>query len=155
MKPLPTASDRSTPVRIKKAEVGHREAIRRLYVQIKSPHARRIHIREYFVALVRGKLVGCAAIRSIGNSGYLYGRAVAKDWRRRGVGTALLARRIQWLRRRKAKAAFALVMFWNVSTFRRLGFRIVSRAELPKSARDLRDFRDDRNRHSATLWIEF
>jgi len=141
-------------IQIKRARDRDRRAIWRLHLEIKSPHARRINIDEYFVAIAAGKVVGCAAIRRVRGGGYLYGRAVRGEWRQRGIGTALIVRRLEWLRARGAKVAVGLVMFWNVSVFRKLGFQTIPRAELPMQYLKLGDFRNERNCHCATLLKE-
>jgi N-acetylglutamate synthase-like GNAT family acetyltransferase len=141
-------------IQIRKARSWDREEIRRLYLSINSPHGLRININDYFVALVDGKIVGCAAIRRVRNGGYLYGRAVMKQWRRRGIGTALIARRLEWLRDHGVKTAASIVMFWNLSPFRKLGFRTMPRVDVPLHYKKLADFRNPRNRHCARLWIE-
>jgi N-acetylglutamate synthase-like GNAT family acetyltransferase len=145
---------RSREVQIKKATPSHRVAIRRLHLMNRSPHARQIRIHEYFVALVGRQVVGCAAIFPVPGGGYLYGRAVTKEWRRKGIGAALLTHRVEWLKNQGARLALSLVMFWNVSTFRRLGFRTVPREDLPPNLRRIKDFQDERNRHCATVWID-
>lgn len=144
----------STRIQIRKARSGDRATIRQLYLGIKSPHARRIAIDEYFVALSEKNIIGCAAIRRIQNGGYLYGRAVVKEWRCQGIGTALLAERLQSLRHEGMRTAVGLVMFWNISVFRKMGFRIIRRADLPRQYVSLADFRNRRNRYCATLWID-
>jgi N-acetylglutamate synthase-like GNAT family acetyltransferase len=144
----------SSEVQIKKAKSSHCAAIRRLHLENRSPHARRVRTQDYFVALAGRVVVGCAAILAVHGGGYLYGRTVAKAWRRMGIGTALLAYRVEWLKRRRARLAVSLVMFWNVSAFRKLGFRTVPRDGVPTEIRRIKDFENKRNRHCATLWID-
>lgn len=93
---------------------------------------------EYFLAETGGNIVGCAAVRARDDLGYLYGLAVAKSWRRQGIGHALTNRRLDWLREAGVNSAFTLVMFWNVRFFRQHGFELTSRKQ-----RDLGSLHDD------------
>src|SRR2546423_11932367 len=117
-------------IKIHKASEQDIPMIMGLYRQIGSPHASSIDIREYFVATAMKEIIGCAAVRQVHQGGLLYGRAVKKEWRRQGIGTALVVERLQWLRKHGAKSAVGLVMFWNVSSFKKLGFCTVPRAKL-------------------------
>lgn len=144
----------SNQVRIQRARGSDREAIRDLYRKGLNPHARRIRIQDYFVARVPRKVIGCAAVCEVGNTGFLYGRFVDREWRCRGIGTSLTLERLRWLRSHGVTKAVGLVMFWNAASFRRLGFHTVPRDSLPHTIQRLRDFKDLRNRHSAAMVIK-
>lgn len=94
---------------------------------------------EYFLAEVSGNLLGCAAVRVRGQTGYLYGLAVSKPWRRHGIGHALTDRRLDWLRETEAASAFVLAMFWNIRFFKQHGFERVD----PRKKRDLASLHQD------------
>ncbi len=81
---------------------------------------------EYFLAERTGNIVGCAAVRTQGPLGYLYGLAVTKSCRRGGIGHALTSRRLDWLRETEAESAFVLAMFWNIGFFRQHGFELAN-----------------------------
>lgn len=151
----PTTAPSATQIEIRKAKRFHYPAIKNLYAQLRSPHARRLSISEYFVACIERKVVGCAAVRRVGNDGYLYGRTVERQWRNKGIGTALVVERIHWLRKRGASIAVGLVMFWNVASFRRLGFRTIPKRALPKQFLSLKDFESPRNRYAAAMVLYF
>jgi N-acetylglutamate synthase-like GNAT family acetyltransferase len=82
---------------------------------------------EYFLAEAEGNMVGCAAVRTKGQLGYLYGLAVNKSWRRHGIGHALTDCRLNWLRETGADSAFVFAMFWNIRFFKQHGFKLAER----------------------------
>jgi N-acetylglutamate synthase-like GNAT family acetyltransferase len=144
-------SARGTPSHIGKARRSDCRAIRHIYRESNNPRAHSIRIRDYFVVRAVHGIVGCAAVREIGDGGYLYGLTVCKEWRRRGIGSALVRERLKWLSRNGANFAVLLTMFWNVRFFRQSGFRTVPRKGLPAMCARLADFRSPRNRHCAVM----
>jgi N-acetylglutamate synthase-like GNAT family acetyltransferase len=138
---------------IKKAAQSDASAILDLYVALNRPR-RRLRIREYFVAQVGAKVVACGAVRRIENTGYLYGLAVVKEWRRVGIGSELILRRLGELRKCRIRSAVLLTMFWNVTFFRRLGFQPVARTAVHPALRRVNDFRARKNRFCTVMMIE-
>jgi len=96
-------------------------------------------------------VIGCAAVRKNGNVGYLYGLAVEKAWRRRGIGHALTRERLNWLRAEAAKSAYVLAMFWNVRFFKKHGFELADRSLLRELAHLYDDFSQSWSARSALL----
>jgi len=94
---------------------------------------------EYFVAMAGCVLIGCAAAREREDLGYLYGLAVERRWRKRGIGHALTQQRLEWLRSEGASSAFVLAMFWNIRFFMAHGFQLAARNLL----RDLTNLHGD------------
>jgi N-acetylglutamate synthase-like GNAT family acetyltransferase len=94
---------------------------------------------EYFLAEASGQILGCAAVRVREQTGYLYGLAVSKSWRRHGIGHALTTHRLDWLRETEAASAFVLAMFWNIRFFKQHGFERVD----PQKKRDLANLHQD------------
>jgi N-acetylglutamate synthase-like GNAT family acetyltransferase len=110
-------------------------------------------VSEYFVAVSGGQTVGCAGVRRRNGTGYLYGLAVDKPWRKQGIGHALTGARLDWLREQRAQLVYVLAMFWNVPFFRKHGFTVADK----KSAPDLKwlhnDFSDSWSKRSTLLSI--
>jgi N-acetylglutamate synthase-like GNAT family acetyltransferase len=108
-------------------------------------------ISEYFIAEGEGDIVGCVAVRDRERFGYLYGLAVDKSWRRRGIGHALTQHCLDWLCEKGADSAFTLVMFWNIRFVKQHGFELADR----HMKRDLgnlhRDFVDKWSARSVLL----
>lgn len=136
---------------IRRPAVGSAGPIRELYVRCHRPSRGSLRLGEYFVALAGGEIVGCAAVHDLEDGGYLYGLAVARQWRQQGVGSALVRVRLDHLRRRRVSWAVLLAMFWNVRFFRRFGFEPVARLDLPRPILRLSDFRNPVYRRSAAL----
>lgn len=78
----------------------------------------------------QGRIVGLAGFDRAASDALLRSLAVASDWRRRGLGEALVARR-EAAARRAGVSAFYLLTTSAADYFRRLGYRDVSRAEVP------------------------
>jgi N-acetylglutamate synthase-like GNAT family acetyltransferase len=110
---------------------------------------------EYFVAWMEGMVVGCGAVRKNRDVGYLYGLAVDKSWRRRGVGHALTQHRLDWLRNEAANSAYVLAMFWNVRFFRKHGFELADRSFMCELAHLHGDFSQSWSVRSALLKLKF
>lgn len=106
---------------------------------------------EYFLAETDGKIVGCGAVRARGQLGYLYGLAVEKSWRRRGIGHTLTNRRLDWLRETGVDSVFVLVMFWNIRFFKRHGFTLADRLRKRELVSLHQDFIDKWSARSVLL----
>ncbi len=82
---------------------------------------------EYFLAESLGQIVGCVAARASAQVGYLYGLAVAKMWRRSGMGHQLTQHGLESLWAQGVSDVFALVMFWNIKFVKKHGFELVDK----------------------------
>jgi N-acetylglutamate synthase-like GNAT family acetyltransferase len=136
---------------IRPAQKSDVPGIRDLYRSTGRPRRAVVRSAEYFVAFEDQRLVGCAAVRPVGDGGYLYGLAVHSDYRRRRIGSALTVARLRRVRQRGGKVAIVLAMFWNVRFFKRLGFELIRRDGLPRIYRRITDLRDPLYRRSAVL----
>ncbi|MEM3030658.1 MAG: N-acetyltransferase [Candidatus Micrarchaeia archaeon] len=88
------------------------------------------HIRDFYVARVGEKPVGCCALHIYWKDlGEIRSLAVAPRWQRRGIGSALVRACLQEARRLRLKRVFALTLIPGF--FERLGFRRVERNTLP------------------------
>jgi N-acetylglutamate synthase-like GNAT family acetyltransferase len=141
--------------RLRRARKGDWSAILSLQSVENRPSRQDSTVSEYFVALVDRELVGCVAGRCEGGAGYLYGLVVAKKWRKKGIGHALTDICLAHLRRAKARAVFALSMFWNVRFFKNHGFVIVKRGLFPELVAVHADFAANWSRHSTLLSVKF
>lgn len=87
------------------------------------------HYRQFFVAWGDGRLVGAGGIRAAdwaSDTHLLYLSAVDADYRGRGIGRALLAARIAWIREHHAHGRI-LVSTRKEKRYRDAGFRPVGR----------------------------
>ena len=110
-------------------------------------------ILEYFVAVSNHKIVACAAVRKRNDLGYLYGLLVDQPWRRNGIGHALTQKRLDWLRDEDVLSVFVMAMFWNVKFFKKHGFTLVHKREVPRLAQLHSDFADRWSNRSALLYL--
>lgn len=137
--------------RIRKAHKRDRLGIARLHSSHNRPIRRDSSISDYFVALASEELVGTSAVRFNADIGYLYGLVVARQWRKQGIGHALMYACLDHLRKARVRRVLALVMFWNIRFFRKHGFTLVKRTSVPAAVDIHDDFTQDWSRHSALL----
>jgi N-acetylglutamate synthase-like GNAT family acetyltransferase len=138
---------------IRRASKTDAAALARLHRAAKRPNRRDSVPSEFFVAETYGGIVGCAGVRKCDRVGYLYGLAVEKCWRRRGIGHALTERRLDWLCKEGVGSAFVLAMFWNIRFFKKHGFELANR-EVKKELIGIHgDFVEDWSSRSTLLVV--
>ena len=143
------------PWSIRRAAPAEWESILKLQERLNRPRRSDSVCSEYFVAVSGGDIVGCAAVRKRERVGYLYGLAVDKPWRRRGIGHALTEVRLDWLREQNAQVALVMTMFWNVGFFKKHQFSLANRRQMTTELELLHsDFSDTWSRKSALLSVE-
>jgi N-acetylglutamate synthase-like GNAT family acetyltransferase len=111
-------------------------------------------ISEYFIEESEQGIVGCAAVRKQDNRGYLYGLAVDKSWRRKGIGHTLTQKRLDWLGAQGVALAFVMSMFWNVRFFKKHGFSLTNKATTAELKGLHNDFSDNWSSRSALLVVD-
>jgi N-acetylglutamate synthase-like GNAT family acetyltransferase len=111
--------------------------------------------QEFLIARVDEILVGSAATSPNKEGGYFYGLAVRREWQNRGIGSALMMRRLDDLEKSGRSYAVALVMFWNSSFFRHFGFTPVPRISLPLSSKVHPELLDAKFKRSSTMVRRF
>jgi mycothiol synthase len=67
----------------------------------------------WFIAEAKGEIVGCVLCPNYDDEGWVRQLAVARDWRRRGLGTALLRQAMSELSRRGRREIGLVVDSWN------------------------------------------
>lgn len=89
------------------------------------------HLRSYFVAEARGRVIGCAASHIFWHDlAELKSLAVAEGWQGQGVGKALCLACHDQLRQLGVRQVFALT--GAPGFFLRLGYRRVAKESLPR-----------------------
>jgi N-acetylglutamate synthase-like GNAT family acetyltransferase len=142
-------------IELRKARRSEWPAILHLQSEEKRPPRTDSRVADYFVVVDRDNLVGCVAVRVQEETGYLYGLVVAKKWRRRGIGHALMANCIDTLQKNGVKRVYLLAMFWNIRFFSKHGFSLVDRQLRPQLASLHVDFSENWARRSAVLCLTF
>jgi N-acetylglutamate synthase-like GNAT family acetyltransferase len=137
--------------RIRKARKPDWPKIVRLNSHHNRPGRQDSTVFDYLVAIVTREIVGAAAIRLNGTTGYLYGLVVASGWRRNGIGHALTDACLERVRDFGAERVFAFAMFWNIRFFRQHGFAPIKRASLAEPNLLHGDFSEEWCQHSTLL----
>ena len=87
-------------------------------------------IRDFLIATVDGKMVGCGALHVVwGDLGEVRSLAVSEDWKGRGVGRRLVDALLAQASDLGLPQVFALT--YQQAFFESLGFRTVPRESLP------------------------
>ncbi len=89
------------------------------------------HLRDFWVAEYKKKIIGCCSLQVIGwqNLGEIRSLAVNRNYRRRGVGKALIEVCLQEAKTLGVSRVFVLTFLPEI--FKRLGFKIISKKKLP------------------------
>jgi len=102
------------------------------------------NIRDYFVAIVNGKLVGCCALHVFGKEynpmknkkeeilAEIRGTAVAKKWQRKEIGSKLIKECLKEAKDLDITKVFVLIMEENLDFFHKLGFKKTTKKKLPQ-----------------------
>lgn len=128
-----------TPWKIRRATRSDLNAILSFLEAQHRPKRSDFVVSEYFIAESLEKIIGCVAARDKEGFGYLYGLAVERSWRRRGIGHSLTQHGLDWLSDKGAESVFTLVMFWNIRFVKKHGFELADR----RKKRDLGSLHDD------------
>ena len=99
-------------------------------------------IRNYFVAEINKKIVGCCSLQVLGRE-YKPGHkefvlaevrslAVPKKHQRKGIGAALMKECIREAKEMEVNKVYALTIQKNIGFFEKLGFRKVTKSRLPQ-----------------------
>lgn len=93
----------------------------------------------YAVAGIGERVIGAAGVEVHGDCGLLRSVVVAPEWRGHGVGEAVTRDRIRWASERGLRQLILLTTTAG-SYFPRLGFRRITRSEVPESVRSSSEF---------------
>jgi len=148
-----TGESRQATWLIRRATADDKEGVDELQRRMNRPSRSNSVISEYFVAVSKHAIVGCAAVRKRGNLGYLYGLVVDKSWRRKGIGHALTQQRLEWLCDQNVASVFVMAMFWNIKFFKKHGFILAGKGNVRGLEQLHGDFSDSWSVRSALLIV--
>jgi N-acetylglutamate synthase-like GNAT family acetyltransferase len=88
-------------------------------------------VRNFWVAKCDGRVVGCAGMAFIPENAAVFTHlAVEEEYRHRGIGAALTAKRFEEARKRGITTLALITMYYSFNRYKRRGFRTVPRKEL-------------------------
>lgn len=100
------------------------------------------NIRDYFVAQLNRKVVGCCALHILGKEyrpgcresvlGELKSLAILEKYQKRRIGTRLVKKCIREAKKMEINKIFTLTIEENVGFFKKLGFKEIKKTELPQ-----------------------
>lgn len=147
-------SDSFTMFKILKADGRHRKDINRLIKEAKigSGFQPNEPIKNIWVVREEGKIVGCAGLDFHGRTAILDSLVVEKEFRHRGIGTALIKHRLEIARQRKARLAALVTMYYHFRRYKKHGFKTCPRADLPESIKSYWQFTTKRFMKCAVMY---
>lgn len=88
-------------------------------------------VRNFWVAKCDGQVVGCAGMAFIPDNAAVFTHlAVLEEYRHRGIGAALVAKRFEEARKRGIATLALITMYYKFNFYKARGFRTVPRKEL-------------------------
>lgn len=102
------------------------------------------NIRDYFVVVVNGRIIGCCALHIFGKEynptknkkeeilAEVRGLAVLKNWQGKKIGTKLIKKCIKEAKDLEITKVFALILKENLDFFNKSGFKKISKRNLPQ-----------------------
>lgn len=135
-----------------KAGSRHRRAISHLIVSAKIGSRIRGPIRNFWIARLNGRIVGCAGLEfpkeRVAIFTYL---AVEREFRHQGIGSALIKHRKQEARKRRAKILALVTMYYLFRFYRKRGFQTCPRENLPELLKTYWMFTSSRYKKCAVM----
>jgi N-acetylglutamate synthase-like GNAT family acetyltransferase len=139
--------------KILRADARHRKDINQLITSAKigDPILGPISRNSFFVR-VDGKIVGFASMDFIGNAAaILESISVEREYRHRGIGSALIQHRINIAQKRGIKTIAFVTMYYHYAFYKRRGFRTCPRKDLPDLLRNYPMFTAQRYKKCAVM----
>ena len=127
-----------------RADRRHRDAINRLITKtnIGSPYKEDEPMEKFWVARVGGKIVACHGLDfwDNGRVAIFTSAAVEKEFRHKGICSALMRTATEYARRRGADTAALCSMYYLFRFLKHRGFKTCPRKLLPESVRSYPQF---------------
>jgi N-acetylglutamate synthase-like GNAT family acetyltransferase len=143
--------------KIIRADARHRRDINRLIASANiGPPLRGPIKRETFIVRAGGRAVGFAGMDFVGDrAAILHGIAVEREYRHRGIGSALIRHRINIARARGIHTVAFVTMYYHFNFYKRRGFRTCPRKDLPEPLKSYRMFISPRYMKCAVMVGQF
>jgi N-acetylglutamate synthase-like GNAT family acetyltransferase len=138
--------------KIVKANERHRGDINRLLRETKISNDYDGPLTNFWVAKVGDRVVGCGGFDVINDSAAcLIHLAVEKEFRKQGIASALINKKIEEARKRDIHRLALCTMYYRFNFFKRRGFRVVRRADLPEDLKSYSQFTEKRYMKCAVM----
>lgn len=139
-------------IKIIRAREQHRKEINRLIIGTRIGGPIKEPIKNFLIARVDGKTIGCAALECIGNGAAVFTHcAVQEEFRKKGIGSALVAERLRMARKKGIKILALVTMYYRFRFYKKRGFRTCPRAELPECVRNYWMFTEKKYKKCAVM----
>ena len=141
-------------VKIVKADERHRKDINRLMRSAKiGCFGKNESIKNSWFVRHGGEIIACATLDFHGpDVAILYGIAVRREFRHRGIGSRLIQHRMNVAGTRGAKIVALATMYYHFNFYKRRGFRTCPRAKLPESVKNYWMFTAKRYKKCAVMY---
>lgn len=124
------------PVRaeIDGARERHRSAVNSLITSAKIGSAVKGSLKNFWIARIGKKIVGCAGCEILKNGAAILTYCVVnEEFRHNGIGTVLTTIRMDFCRTKGIRLLALATMYYQYDHYKKLGFRICRRKQLPPS----------------------
>ncbi|MCH7759482.1 GNAT family N-acetyltransferase [Patescibacteria group bacterium] len=139
-------------IKIKKADQRHRKEINRLIMEalgsrIKGP------IKDIWFIRVKGEIVATGGLNFYQDQVAIFTHLVVKkEFRRQGLGSALIRHRMQVAEERGVSILALITMYYHYNFYKRRGFKTCPRKELPESIKNHWMFTVQRYKKCAVMY---
>lgn len=139
-------------LKILRADNRHLKDINRLIRGAKIGDGIKKPVKNFWIARLNKKIVGCAGLDLIGNKSAIFTHlVVAKKFRHQGIGLALINHRKRVARQRRANVLALITMYYYYNFYKRRGFKVVKRADLPEHLKNYWMFTAKRYKKCAVM----
>ena len=135
-------------IKIVKADERHRKDINRL-IREANNEDQELKKQE---AKLDDKIVGCAGLNFVGNKSAIFTHLVVeREYRHRGIGSALIVYRKRIAKEHDTDTLALITMYYHFNFYKRRGFKVVKRADLPNHLKNYWMFTAERYKKCAVL----
>ncbi|OGF61510.1 hypothetical protein A2662_01925 [Candidatus Giovannonibacteria bacterium RIFCSPHIGHO2_01_FULL_45_33] len=139
-------------IKIVKADERHRKDINRLIREANIGDGIEGPVKNFWLAKLDDKIVGCAGLNFVGNKSAIFTHLVVeREYRHRGIGSALIVYRKRIAKEHDTDTLALITMYYHFNFYKRRGFKVVKRADLPNHLKNYWMFTAERYKKCAVL----
>lgn len=142
-------------IKIAKADERHRRDIDRLLKKAKIGCLGKAEpVRNFWFVREGGRIIACAGLDFFNDAAIFTSLVVEREFRKRGIGSRLIQRRMAAAKEHRAKILALVTMYYHFNFYKRRGFRTCPRANLPECIKNYWMFTVKRYKKCAVMYQE-